>query len=243
MSPLRVVVWLAALAAIGATARLGLWQLDRAAQKEALQQALEAQRQRPALAPAEWPRDARAAAALQHRRVTAQGEWLAARTVYLDNRVLAGRAGFHVLTPLRLEHGAALLVQRGWVARDAAERTRIVLPPPPAGLQTVTGRLALAPSRMFDLAPGGSGPIRQNLELEAFGQETGLSLLPWVLVQEDGDAPVADGLVRRWPAPALGADKNRAYAAQWFGLAALFAALLIWFQLIRPAIEQRKHHG
>ncbi|MBK9135457.1 MAG: SURF1 family protein [Betaproteobacteria bacterium] len=229
------VVWTAALCLIALTARLGFWQLDRAAQKTALHEAQLQQARAPALSLPELPATAAEAAAAEHRAVAVQGRWLPTHTVFLDNRPHGPRAGFHVLTPLALADGRMLIVQRGWWPRDAADRTRLAAPPPPAGVVDVRGRVALAPMRLFELAPEAGGVIRQNLDLDAYRQETRLPLLPWLLVQLDDPAqPVDDGLVRQWPEPAAGAHKNLGYAVQWFALAALVAVLLLWFQVWRP---------
>ena len=62
MRAARVVILVAAIALAGLTARLGVWQLDRAAAKQALQAAIDSRRDAPALAPGELARDAAAAA-------------------------------------------------------------------------------------------------------------------------------------------------------------------------------------
>lgn len=228
-------VWVVALATIALTLRLGVWQLDRAAEKVALQEARAQQMRAPALAAGELPATTEQARVLEHRIVVLAGRWLSTHTVYLDNRAMATRAGFFVLTPLALEDGRVLLVQRGWWPRDARDRTRIAAPPPPEGPVRVRGRIALSPSRMFELAAEGAGPIRQNLDLDGYARETRLKLLPWVLVQlDDAAQPVDDGLARQWPEPASDVYKNQGYAAQWFALAGLVGVLLLWFRVWRP---------
>ena len=84
--------------------RLGFWQLSRAAQKTALQQAIENQSQLPPLTLAQLQSDP-SAWAQTHRRVQLQGEWLSDQTVFLDNRAHHGRVGFWVMTPLRVQAG------------------------------------------------------------------------------------------------------------------------------------------
>lgn len=232
----RFIILLAAVAAALATARLGWWQLDRAAQKTAVHEAMLRQRALPALAAAELARDAAAAAAQQHRAVALRGTWLAAQTVYLDNRPMDGRAGFYVLTPLRLADGSVVLVQRGWLPRNVADRTRITPPATPAGEVDVQGRIATGPARLFELGTAASGPIRQNLELDLFAHESGLPLRPVMVVQESGAAAANDdGLLRHWPQPAADVHKHYGYAFQWFAMSALIGGLYVWFQLIRPA--------
>lgn len=234
-----VVVLLAAFAGAAVTARLGAWQLDRAAQKNAWHEARLRQARLPPLALAELARDTGAVPAQLHRRVLLSGQWLAARTIYLENRQMNGRPGFYVVTPLRLDDGGALLVQRGWLPRDPRDRTRIVLPAPPAGRVQVEGLVAAGMPRLFDFDGAASGPIRQNLDLAAFARETGLALRPLAVVQEEGTTPVADGLLRQWPAPAADVQKHYGYAFQWFALCALIIGLYAWFQVLRPPLARR----
>lgn len=232
MNARRWVVLAAALASAALTLRLALWQLDRAAQKTALQQAIEARGALPPLAADELARTPGQAEAQQHRRAELQGRWLAAHTVWLDNRPLDGHAGFFVLTPLALDDGRALIVQRGWQPRDLLDRTRVALPPTPEGMVRVAGRLAREPSRLLALGEESGGAIRQNLNVDAFARESGLRLLPLVLLQEGpaGD----DGLRRDWPLPAADVHKHYGYALQWAAMAALIVGLYLWFQIIRP---------
>lgn len=235
----RFLVLLAALAGVALAARLGLWQLSRAAEKEAQQAALESRGQEPPLAQTLLAHSPDEAAAQQHRRITLQGRWIGARTVFLDNRAMDGRAGFIVVTPLALPDGDAVLVQRGWAPRDAAERTRVPAVASPEGVVTVEGRVQAPPSRLYELGAEGLGAIRQNLDLDAFARETGLRLRPLSVQQADGAAADADGLLRHWPAPAFDVHKHYGYAFQWFALAALITGLYVWFQLVRPRLKRR----
>lgn len=230
----RAVVLVAALGMAALTARLGLWQLDRAAQKTALHQAQLQQRALPPLGLHELPGDAQTVSAQRHRQVRLQGVWLASHSVALENRQMNGRPGFFVLTPLRLDDGSAVLVERGWAPRDLLDRTRVPAPPPPAGRVQVQGRIAPGPGRLYDFDGAASGAIRQNLELSSYARETGLPLRPFSVVQEDGEVAPADGLLRQWPLPAADVHKHHGYAFQWFALSALIIGLYVWFQLIRP---------
>jgi surfeit locus 1 family protein len=239
----RWVVLVAALAAAALTARLGLWQLDRAAQKEHLQAMLDTRIALPPLPPAELARDAQAAAAQHYRAIRIEGQWLPALTVYLENRQLNGRPGFYAVTPLRLDDGSAVLVQRGWLPRDLMDRTRIVAMPPPTGRVVVQGHIAPAPGRLYEFEAAASGPIRQNIDLDGYARETGLPLRPLTLVQEDGQPPPEDGLLRQWPRPAADVHKHYGYAFQWFSLSALILGLYVWFQLIRPRRERQRRHA
>lgn len=237
------------MAGIAGTASLGRWQLDRAAQKEALAAAIEARGQ-------QAPLDAQAllqalqapASSLVHRPVALQGRWLEQHTVYLDNRQMHGRPGFFVFTPLELvlpvQTGGppVVLVQRGWVPRNFQDRTALAPVDSPAGVVAVSGRLALSPARLYELAPGAdpvseASRIRQNLDIARLRTETGLPLLDVSVVQTGADS---EGLQRDWPRVEAGVDKHYGYAFQWFGLSVLMAVLYVWFQFVRRFLGQRK---
>jgi surfeit locus 1 family protein len=138
------------------------------------------------------------------------------------------------VTPVLLDDGTAVLVQRGWMARDAQDRTRVAPPPAVPDTAPVIGRIAPALARLYEFDDSAAGPIRQNLDIDAYARETKRSLRPWVLVQIDSPSAPSDGLLRQWPAPSLGLHKNYGYAFQWFSLSVLTIFLYVWFQFIRP---------
>ena len=233
-----VVVLVAALGTVALTARLGFWQLSRAAEKEAMQSALDERSGLPALGAADLALQPALAAAQHHRKVSLRGRWLAEKTVYLDNRAMNGRAGFIVVTPLLLEGAArAVVVQRGWLARAAADRTLVPPYRTVEGEVEVAGSVAAPPSRLFEFAGAAGGPIRQNLDMADYAREVRVALLPLSVLQADSPAVTGDGLLRQWPAPAIDVHKHHGYAAQWFALAALVTGLYVWFQLIRPRLR------
>jgi surfeit locus 1 family protein len=166
---------LAALTALAmaTTAGLGIWQLQRAAFKEALASQIERTSKLPAIdnfaalakvgelknatstsATNAGP-DATAAdnvQALVHQRVDLRGLWLHQHTVFLDNRYMGGRPGFIVATPLQISASNQVVwVQRGWVARDAQDRTRLPSLPATAEPVTVQGRVVAEVSRVYAL--------------------------------------------------------------------------------------------
>jgi surfeit locus 1 family protein len=222
---------IAALVVAGSTFSLGQWQLRRAAQKEALQAAIESQTGAPIL-------DNRSLFALQygpeavHRQAVLKGFWRAEHTVFLDNRPMNGKVGFVVVTPLTLQGSSrVILVQRGWAQRDFSDRTHLPDVPTPSGLVTVRGRIAPSPSKLYDFKGVENGRIRQNIDPSTFGGEIRMPLLNISLLQTGA---AGDGLERNWVAPALGIEKHYGYALQWFGLCALVVVLYIWFQVIGP---------
>lgn len=225
---------LVALLGVLLCARLGLWQLDRAAQKTALFEALRQRAALPALAPSQLPRTPGEIEPLLHRRVQVEGRWLPEQTVYLENRQMNGAPGFYVITPLLLTDGDVLLVQRGWLPRDVRERSRLAPFDTAGGAVRIEGRIASGFARLYEFDAAASGAIRQNLDVESYARQTGLPLMAGVLVQLDGANAGADGLLRQWSAATLDVSKHYGYAFQWFAFSALIAGLTVWFQLIRP---------
>lgn len=233
-SPRFWLVTCAALAGVVLTASLGRWQLGRASEKLALQSQLDSRRALPVLGEQALLRTVANPDALLQRRIVLQGHWLPQYTVFLDNRQMSGQPGFLVLTPLRLVSAdTTVLVQRGWLQRNFLDRTQLPAVPTPTGQVTLAGRIAPAPSKLYEFAGADAGVIRQNLDMVAFAAEIGQPLVSVTVLQADDPGGPGDGLLRNWPAPVAGVDKHYGYAFQWFGLAALIAVLYVWFQLVR----------
>ena len=234
------------------TARLGVWQLDRAQEKTAL---AEVARQRAQALPwqsADWPCEAHAALeqVLPLRQpVALKGHWLPRHTVFLDNRPLGGRPGFFVITPLRLSNsacpGAVVLVQRGWWPRDALDRQRLPTWQDTTDEVEVRGEVLAHVSRTYALgdepAPLASAPamLRQNVDEAFWRARMGQSPLPGAVLQRHAEMAShgvveAPGLLRDWPEPDVGVAKHHGYAAQWFALSGLSLGLTVWFAWWRP---------
>jgi surfeit locus 1 family protein len=225
----RFVPTVAAVVAIALFVSAGQWQQRRMGEKEALRVQFDTAN---AATPVTLPTDAPDWRAWRYRPVAAEGAFDAAKQILVDNKVEEGRAGFHVVTPLLLADGRAVLVDRGWTS---AGETRTQLPQavPPAGSVTVHGRVNLPPVSYVELtheAP--SGPVWQNLDPARFTSATGLRVLPIVLEQT---APIggSDRLVRNWPAPDFGIERHRIYMVQWYLFAATAAGLWLFFNLRR----------
>ena len=232
--------WLPLLAAIVVallTAAAGIWQLDRARQKELLQRAYQrAESDAPIrLTPARVSVED-----MRLRRVVVEGEFVPDAMVLLDNRIRSGVAGYEVLMPLKIEGSSMhVLVNRGWVAAGAR---RSVLPDisTPGSAIRLTG-MAMVPGRFIELATVDDGArVWQNLTIERFIARSGLALQPLV-VQQDND--LGDGLLRTWARPDFGIDKHYGYAGQWFLFCALTLFLYLFFHVKRSRSETRQENA
>lgn len=245
-------------AAVAVLASLGAWQLCRADERRAIAVSIEAGRAQPPLV---LTPETRPDALTAWRPAQATGQWLNQYSVLLDNRNQDGKPGYWLATPLLLDAAShrAVLVLRGWLPRSLSAPSSSSpspmssapqLPDTPAGVQSVIGELSARVPRLFELwslggasqgqlpgtlpAADGRVPQVQNLELPAYAQATGLSLLPAVLMQTRG----ADTLVRDWPQPSVDYNQNRGYALQWFSFAAI--AAVAWLVLAWRALRRRR---
>lgn len=242
MNTARVAVFLAALITIALTARLGVWQLDRAAQKQAYVDAVQAQSAATPLLQSDWAPRA-PGVEQQHRRVRLYGYWAPELTRYLDNRTMAGAAGFVVVTPLRLDNHQWVVVQRGWLPRNRLDRLAIAPYETPSGRVTVEGVLSLPPSQYFTLGDDqGEGAVVQNLDWLSYQTLVGADIGTMSIKQLGGQA---DGLLRQWDPIDAKISTHYGYAFQWFALSAATFFIYIWYQVWRPRrrLTKESNHG
>lgn len=200
--------WAAALTALACAAfvALGNWQAGRAHEKRALGQ--------------------------QAQRISVTGEFLPQHTVLLDNKLRHGRAGYEVITPLRLTNSNEhLLVNRGWAAAPPLREQLPQLRTPPGEVRIEGIGMPRLP-RVLSMGSSSTGKVRQNLDIGDFAAETGLALRPIVLQQHAGPE---DGLLREWPAPDAGIEKHESYSLQWYSFAVLALALFVALSFRRVA--------
>jgi surfeit locus 1 family protein len=222
----RVSFWptAAAIFFIVVTIMLGNWQLSRAQEKEERQTQLNQLSQQPVIS---IPTSPIRLEDYKFRKVKVHGTYVPTHTIYLDNKIKRGRAGYQIITPVRLgESSMHVLINRGWVA---AGRTRSELPdiPTPTGKVTVSGIAESPTMRTLELSTETvSGQVWENLHLDRYRKATGLTLQPLLVLQEND---VKDGLLREWTRPDSGASRNLGYAFQWFSMA--LAILILYLVL------------
>lgn len=228
----QLIPTLAALVVIPVFISLGNWQWNKARAKEALQESRDSRGSGAALA---VPGQVVAADALRDYRVTVRGEYDTAHQILLDNRVHQERAGYHVLTPIRIAGSdTRILVNRGWIPA-AADHAQIPEISTPQGVVEVTGVAVQPSSKFFALAPEAETPgwqqVWQNLDMSRYAERAGIPLQP-VVIQMDADSP-AGGFVREWPRPDDRREKHLSYALQWWAFAAATVAIWLFVNLRR----------
>lgn len=211
---------------------LGIWQLSRAHEKEALQAAFDTAGSAPV---APLATDPPRGDALATRRVHVEGRFDPQRQLLLDNQTRAQVPGYHVWTPLQRTGGGWVIVDRGWVGADPDRRQLPRLevsddareligywrPLPEPGL-----RLASDPCAATGFPRVASYPTREQLTCVL-----GAPVADGVLLL---DPEMPEGFVREWSLPnPVPPARHYAYAAQWFAFAATLLFLFVKYSLKR----------
>ena len=246
---------LAGCALFALFAALGWWQAERRVWKLQLIERVEQRlRAAPAALPAraDWPHVD--AARYEYQPVRAQGRWLPGKTVLTQATTELG-AGWWVLTPLLLDGGGTVLVNRGFIPDALRTRWREQDPlagPAQAPVQ-VTGLIRMS-------EPGG-GFLRRNApdegrwhsrDVAAIAQAQGLAdVAPFFIdagIPDAGPAPMpaqALSQVRSWPRPGLTVvrfhNSHLVYVLTWWGLAAMVAGAAVL--VTRHELRLRAGHG
>lgn len=211
-----------ALGLVILTVSLANWQAARAGEKQALQSLYEQRLHEPLVDLSTAPRGED----LLFRHVRAEGEYIADAQLFIDNQVYEERAGFRVVTPLRVEgSGDVVLVERGWIARDAKYPAAPAVSVP-AGRVAMTGIAVTPPGRYLELGTGtASGNVWQNLSIERFRATRHENVVPFVIAADV--APQGLAVVRE--RPDTGIERHVEYKLTWYSLAAL--TIVLWLAL------------
>lgn len=206
---------------------LGMWQLDRADQKQDQARTLSARAAMPALALKEPVTEVED---LRFRKLQARGVYEAADQILIENRRQGNRNGFYVITPLRIAGSEMrVLVNRGWIpagADGAAPRA-----PVPEGEVTISGESHI-PSPPALVLHGGPDAAKEwgvrwpYLTVDLYAAAKGYPVQP-VVVLQDPDGP--GGFLRNWPRAMPKEGMHVGYAIQWFAFALI--ALVLWLRL------------
>jgi cytochrome oxidase assembly protein ShyY1 len=226
----------------------GFWQLRRLDERRGHNAVIRARTAAPAVAAGDVLRAGQplgeAGAAVEWQTLTATGTYDAERGVLVRNRSLDGAPGYHVVTPLVLGDGTALLVNRGWIPLSPAAGQSPQAPPPPTGEVTVEGR-ARATQERGALGPRdpADGVLTEvaRVDVARLAQQLPYPVLP-AYVELTGQTPdPSSPLPRLIRPPELDEGPHLAYAVQWFIFASL--AVIGWVVLVRRQVRsnQRAH--
>ena len=234
LRPRWILSHLFVLAMVITMVNLGLWQLDRLEQRRD-RNARVSERMAEAPVPADGlvePGDDAAVAALEFRTVTATGTYLRDEEVLVRSRSLDGAPGSWVLTPLLLDDGTAVVVNRGWVQNNG----RLTSVPEelgaPAGEVTVGGLVRRSETKgRFGSTDPTAGQLANlaRADVARIDAQVDEDLLPFYVQLLEQDPAIADDDPQPVPAPPLDEGPHLSYAFQWFTFTLL---TLIFYPLI-----------
>ncbi len=233
LTPTWIVGHLLAISAVVGFTQFGFWQLRRHEQRVLRNAAIEARLAAPATdlasalaaaAAAEHTSAPMAPHPLDYRRVVVSGRFDPAFEVLRRPVSRDGAPGFHIVTPLVLDDGDAVLVERGWVPQGL-DSVPVEAAPPPSGLVTIqawafpgetppTGPLAL-----FAPRDPPEGPLAQvaYVDLERIGAQVPYPLRPLRLLLDARARQPGDVTLPLPPsAPEVTLGSHLGYAVQWF---------------------------
>jgi surfeit locus 1 family protein len=197
---------------------LGVWQWQRAAEKEEMLAAAEVRANEPGV---EYSADAQFDPGEPLR---ANGRFQAEPILLLDNRVLNGRVGYEVLQVFAVADAPDLLVNRGFIQGGKTRSERPSIPAYYAGEQEIRGLTYLTEMTVpADNLLVGEPLVIQVVKPELLEETLGLELFPYVLRLGESHP---DALPRYWPITTMSPERHMGYAITWFVMA---AAIVIAF--------------
>jgi len=233
MTFLRRPTWFAvALTVVGVLVfvRLGMWQLDRAGEKDELLRRFAASA---AAGVEDFGMIAETPPGDRYPRLDIRGAFVPGHHYVLDDQTRAGQVGVHVYAPFAPDGKTRwLLVDLGFLPKEGGANPP--LPPLPLGETRVRGLYVPPPGVGIRMGgnplPSQAGDVKSMVyvDIPEIGADLGRSLYPRVLLL---DADPATPYARDWKPGFMPPARHRAYAFQWFTFA--FAALVIFVLLHR----------
>ena len=170
--------------------------------------------------------------AMQWRTAGAIGTYDPSEQVLILNRSQNGVAGLNIVTPLILDDGRAILVNRGFIGLSETP------PSAPSGTVRVLGTMQITEQRTSGQATQASGEQSEffRLDIALLGEQIDYELLPVVLVALASEPSESPTIAPINP-PELSQGPHLSYAIQWL----IFSAAVIvgWVLAIRKSLTNR----
>ncbi len=228
-SPRWILTTLLVFAGAALCVRLGIWQLDRLSQRRAFNAHYLAVRAEPRLDLNESADQE--LASLEYRDASAVGQYDFENQVALRNQYNDNEYGYHLVTPLVLREGLAVLVDRGWIPAEGNDNPDSWRRYDEPGTVKVKGilRLGSAKAELGGLPDPTLTPGQMRLDiwnavnLDRIGRQLPYRLLPVYLQPDPQPGDIAPPIPFQ-PEIEISEGPHAGYAGQWF----IFAALLFF---------------
>ena len=199
---------------------LGVWQIERAAHKEGLLQAFNAEQESPPIRLTSQSPD--------WSRVFVDGIFDSSRQILIDNQIYKGKVGYKIFTPFRFDDNKIVLVDRGWIAQGQSrsdlpqlkileKKSRIIA--------TVTSpeQGVLAGS---ELLTNEWPRVSQTKAVEVIASAFKEPILDIVLVLDPGSSQITE-FIQIKPF-AITPVKHYGYAMQWFTMSIVLLGMFLY---------------
>ncbi len=220
----RLPATLVVLVGMAVLVRLGFWQLDRLAQRRARNAFIREQLQAPPLDLTRNPLPDDPAT-LSLRRGVARGRYDGAHQVLIEGQLWQGQPGLHVVTPLVMSDGRAVLVDRGWV--PYADPPDPSAWPPPEGEVEVVGWIR--PSETLTDRPATPQTVWYRVDIPALQAQMPYPLLSVYLQHLAPETLPAEPPFLQDPQLDLSEGPHKGYAVQWFLFAVMFGLGYLYY--------------
>jgi surfeit locus 1 family protein len=210
---------------LGVLLGLGGWQVARHFETSAENERRASQSALPPVSLAQALADP---AVMRFRRVRAEGRFDHEREIYVYARSRNGNEGYYVMTPLRVEGGPAILVNRGWVPPERRD-PQVRMPGQLVGRLPVTGVLREEPRRGYFMPDNDAAKNRWFwFDLAAMNRAAGIEGGANAYLEADatqilGGFPIGGQTQLRLPTPHL------QYALTWFALAVALVVIFVLY--------------
>ena len=199
---------------------LGIWQIERAANKEGLLQDFNSEQESP---PTRLTSQSR-----NWSRVFVDGVFDSSRQILIDNQIHNGKVGYKIFTPFRFDDNKIVLVDRGWIGQGQSrsdlpqlnileKKSRIIA--------TVTSpeQGVLAGS---ELLTNEWPRVSQSKAVEVIASAFNEPILDIVLVLDPGSSQITE-FIQIKPF-AITPVKHYGYAMQWFTMSIVLLGMFLY---------------
>lgn len=233
--PLWLILHIVVVAVIVLMINLGFWQLSRYHERTAFNKVVTQRIASPIVPITELLVDLQSKnetpTSLEWRTVQVVGEYLDDQTVVVVNRSQDGFSGKDPLTPILLENGTLVLINRGFLPLTTQVASA------PSGRVEIIGRVRISETRRHGrLSDPSSGVLREiiNIDLDRLSTQMPTPLAP-IYVEMFTSKPEDSILLSQIASPVLSSGSHLSYTVQWF----MFSIFVVfgWVVVVRRKLK------
>ena len=199
---------------------LGIWQIERAANKEGLLQDFNSEQ--------ESPPTRLTSQSPNWSRVFVDGVFDSSRQILIDNQIHNGKVGYKIFTPFRFDENKIVLVDRGWIGQGQSRSDL-----PQLNILEKKSRIIATVTRPEQGVLAGSElltnewpRVSQSKAVEVIASAFNEPILDIVLVLDPGSSQITE-FIQIKPF-AITPVKHYGYAMQWFTMSIVLLGMFLY---------------